>query len=105
MFNTTANHLLRRFDARVAAGVVSRAGLSTLIGEFVQGLAGVSGHSNPKIALPPNNRGGQYGNENRRIHGIYSGESLTISRDARDLASAIAVCEKQMDLARRKRHS
>ncbi|MBS0471935.1 MAG: hypothetical protein JSR60_12735 [Proteobacteria bacterium] len=120
--------LSHRLDARIAAGVVSQQGLSTLLCQYIQAveagfshsnrknrrnrvsrtrgaglstpnvqpaqwLGGDSIHSNPEFRIPKRRRGGQHGNENRRIHGLYSQESLTVAREGRALLVAIKACE------------
>ena len=86
-FDIVGHDLDRRFRARRAAGIVSVGTLSSLIAEFVQAVARDPRQSNRFFSSKlKRKRGGQPGNENRRIHGYYS-------RDAKHLHDGIRAFE------------
>ena len=93
-FDIAGHDLDRRFRARRAAGLVSAETLSSLVAEYLQGLARDSAHSNRLFASNAKlkrRRGGQPGNENRRIHGYYA-------REARHLRDGIRAYEWLMQV-------
>ena len=82
-FDIVGHDLDRRFRARRAAGLVSVETLSSLVADYLQAFARDPRDSNRIFASKlKRRRGGQPGNENRRIHGYYS-------RDARHLRDGI----------------
>lgn len=88
-----AYDLARRFEARQRRGLLSGREISRLIGEYLQTLAAESGELN---RVSGRRRGAPLGNENRRIHGLYS-------QDAKRLEAGIRVLEALMGYPVRKR--
>ena len=91
-FDVVGHDLDRRFRARRAAGLVSADSLSSLLREYLQAFARDPRESNRLFASKlRRKRGGQPGNENRRIHGYYS-------RDAKQLGEGIRAFEWLMQV-------
>ncbi len=91
-FDIVGHELDRRFRARRAAGLVSVDSLSSLVRQYVQAFARDPRESNRLFASKLKRRpGGQPGNENRRIHGYYSGDAKLLREGIRALEWLIRI--------------
>lgn len=100
LHDTIAHDLNRRFRARRTLGIVSAETISTLVREYVQAFARDPRHSNRDLGSNVlRKRGGQPGNQNRRIHGLYSREATHL----RDGVRAMEWLRRELALDRERR--